>query len=57
MRYRIVAATKPWHQLDYIIESKSWWFPFWTQANNRSYRTVEGAKEEVLRLQTSIRVV
>ena len=56
MKYKIVAASKPWHKLDYIIVKKSFWFPFWVQANDFSYSSIEIAKKEIIRLKTNIQI-
>lgn len=55
-KYRIVAATKPWHRLDYIIQKKLWWWPFWYEATNHSYSDVEYATKVANRLKTDVRI-
>ena len=56
MKYRIVAAVKPWHRSKFVIEKKSWWWPFWREADNFSYPTIEMAQSEIEYLKTNISV-
>lgn len=55
MKYRIVAVTTQWWKTsNYIIEKKTWWWPFWIDATCYSYETIKAAKIEIERLKTCI---
>jgi len=54
-QYRIVGAKKSYHKSNYVIEKRNWWFPFWVEANDCSYETIDDAKKDVERLLTDVR--
>lgn len=56
MKYRIVVATEYWHDSNYIIQERHWWWPFWSQATSECYETIEEAKNEIERLKEIIEV-
>ncbi|OGG65143.1 hypothetical protein A2Z56_02530 [Candidatus Kaiserbacteria bacterium RIFCSPHIGHO2_12_45_16] len=53
-KYRIVAATKWYHQSDYIVQKWSWFWPFWVQATPYSVSTIEEAQKQIDWLRTNI---
>lgn len=55
-QYKIIAATKPWQRSKYIIVKRSWYWPFWVQATNYSYPTIENAKDAAKVLLTDVKI-
>jgi len=55
-QYRIVAATKSWQKSNFIIQKRSWYWPFWVQATDYSYVDIDFCKKVIEILKTNIRV-